>query len=83
MQPIIDSRIQQQTIPTHQRTHGRGESTSNAVKTPLRVSTGILPEDMVTLTKDRLSTLSQKKEPSAPVTSAENKALRDNFSVYA
>ena len=83
MQPINDNRIQSQIFPPRQRTYGNRESESNGVKTSLRKNKDVLPEDIVTLSSDRSSALSLKKEPSSPVTTAESNALRNVFSVYA
>ncbi len=83
MQAVNESSHQHQVIPAQQRAAGNMKTTSNTVKTQLRRNTVTLPDDLVTLSKDRSSTLSLKKEPSAPVTTAESKALRDSFSVYA
>lgn len=84
MQPVNDKSIHQpQIIPTLGRTFGNKVSTSNPAKIPLRVDKFQLPEEVVTLSKERFSNLSYKKEPSAPVTLAESRALRDIFSVYA
>jgi hypothetical protein len=83
MQPVSSNHIQNNVIPTPKMTSGQREATSYPVKTPLRRNPGILPEDVVTLTKDRSANLSVKKEPSAPVNASESKALRDGFSTYA
>jgi hypothetical protein len=83
MQPVNDSLIQHQIISAQPKTAGKRDSAVHEVKAPLRMSAAILPEDIVTLSKDRSSALSLKKEPSAPVTLAESKALREVFSVYA
>lgn len=83
MQPVNDNRIQQLIIPQQQRSHENRGASPNVVQTPLRKNTDILPEDVVTLSSNRSSALSVKKEPSSPVTTAESKALRDVFSVYA
>lgn len=72
-----------QSITARQIPSGQWEMTSNSDKTPLQRNTAIQPEDVVTLSKDRSFLMSSKKEPSAPVTPAESKALRDSFSVYA
>lgn len=83
MQPINDNRVQQQIIPPRMNNLRVKESASQSVKTPLRRNTPILPEDIVTLSKDRSSLLSLKKAPSAPVSFEESTALRNIFSVYA
>ncbi|NTV49609.1 MAG: hypothetical protein HGB32_12970 [Geobacteraceae bacterium] len=83
MQPVHGNSIQHQVIPARHRTPDSSETASGSVNTPLRKNTVSLPDDVVTLSTDRISTLSLKKEPSAPVTPAESKALRDSFSVYA
>jgi hypothetical protein len=83
MQPVNDNHIQSQIFPPRQRTYEKRESASNGVRIPLRKNKDILPEDVVTLSSDRSSALSLKKDPSSPVTTAESKALRDAFSVYA
>ena len=83
MQPINERTIQQQVIPTRQRTSGQRETTSNSVKTSLRGKVLNLPEDIITLSKDHSAALSLKKAPSTPVIPAESKALRESFSVYA
>ena len=83
MQPLSDNHIRQQIIPDQQRRPLQRETISSAVKTPLRADKTTLMEDVVTLTKERSSSLSVKKAPSAPVSPAEYKALRDSFSVYA
>jgi hypothetical protein len=83
MQPVHSNSIQHQVIPVRQRTPDNSETTSGSANISLRNNTISLPDDVVTLSTDRISTLSLKKEPSAPVTVAESKALRDSFSVYA
>ena len=83
MQPVNSNSIQHQVIHARQRTPENSETIPGSVKNPLRNSTVSLPDDVVTLSTDRISTLSLKKDPSAPVTPAESKALRDSFSVYA
>ena len=83
MQPVNGYRVQQQITPPQQRSYGSSEIVSSAVRTPQHTNTTILPEDVVTLSNDRSSALSLKKEPSSPVTTAESKALREVFSVYA
>jgi hypothetical protein len=83
MRAVNESNPLHQTITARQIPSGQREMTSNSEKTPLRRNTAIQTEDVVTLSKDRSSIISSKKEPSAPVTPAESKALRDSFSVYA
>jgi uncharacterized Zn finger protein len=83
MRAVNESNPLHQTIAARQIPTGQMEMASNSDKIPLHRNTVIQPEDVVTLSKDRSSIMSLKKEPSAPVTSAESKALRDSFSVYA
>ena len=83
MQPVNDKLTQLQIIPFPQKTPGNRNSAVSADKKPLRMHVSILPVDVVTLSEERSSVLSLKKEPSAPVTYAESQALRDSFSVYA
>jgi len=83
MQPVNENRIQTQVIPNRPRVSGQSETMSNSGRTPLRRNTGSLPEDLVTLSKERSASLSIKKAPSAPVNPSESRALRDSFSTYA
>jgi hypothetical protein len=83
MQPVNGKTTQHQTIPLQMKMPGNRTSAESADKKPLRMNTYILPVDVVTLSEERSSVLSLKKEPSTPVTYAESQALRDSFSVYA
>lgn len=83
MQPVSNNTIQHQVISTPKRPSGQSDSTLNSGKIPLRKNSITLPEDIVTLSQERSSTLSQKKDPSKPVTAEESMALRESFSVYA
>jgi len=83
MLPVSANHIPNPVIPAPQRNAGQRTAASYPVKTPLRRNPDILPEDVVTLTKDRSANLSLKKEPSAPVNASESRALRDSFSTYA
>ena len=83
MLPVSGSHIQNIVIPTPQRTSGQKAAGSYPVHPPLRRSSAVLTEDVVSLSKDRSANLSVKKEPSAPVNASESKALRDSFSTYA
>ena len=82
MQPVSGSHLQPQVVPAQQRKSGQGEASA---KTPPTGNSFILPEDVVSLSGDRLAALdfSIKKKASVPVSNAEKKALRDSFSVYA
>lgn len=80
MRPVSEGVNQQLIIPPQQRT----ETSAIPVKTAPDKNAYRLPEDVVTLSKDRSSLLasSADKKPSVPVTQAEKRALRESFSVY-
>ena len=85
MQPVNDNRLQYQAIPAQPKISVHRETSHYSFEAPSRRNTPLLPEDVVHLSTDRSSLLDPavKKEPSVPVSSAESKALRDSFSVYA
>lgn len=83
MRPVSNNHIQNIVTHTPQKTSGQSSAMPHPVKPPLRSSPGILPEDVVTLTKERSANLSLNKGPSAAVSAPESRALRDSFSTYA
>lgn len=85
MQPVNENILQKQSVPVQQRTFVREETPAKLSRAAHDRNRYGLPEDFVTLSTARLSSLeaSAEKKPSEPVTPAETKALRNSFSVYA
>lgn len=85
MQPINDRRLQNQVTVVPQKISRHNEASPNQTKTAPHRNLSALPEDIVTLSTDQSSIAASAviKKPSIPVSTAEKKALRDSFSVYA
>jgi|GEM_PF-3006411 len=84
MEPVNDSRLQNQFISAQQKISGHGDTSPYTTKIAARNGATGISEDVVTLSTDRPSTpdSSINKKPSVSVSPVERKALRDSFSVY-
>lgn len=85
MQAVNSTTLQQQAHSVQERVSWQREPAPAPSKTAKRTETFSLPEDVVTLSSQRSSSTNAPtgKKPSEPVNSAETKALRESFSVYA